>query len=334
MILGKTNIHHRSLYRKISLVFIAALLFTCSEPEVGKPIATAIAPAEDEVGAEVLIIGNNFATATEVMFGTTSSSIVGKTDTEILTIVPPGVAVGDVQVTVNSAAGSSDPLPFKVLPTVPFNPTTHPVIDEVVAAQNVVEELLLIRGKNFSTTATVKFGAVEAQIFTSTSKVIAVKIPKSLSPASYSLKVRNAIGTSEGKPFTVTETMPPPPSGLTLTNGVPVAPLPASGYVPPISNQWTNTTAPSEKIQLNDETNGKLSAFLAGQSFPDQPNGSYDKAANWIEFTINGIRYAGMWTVPTEKNDALGEYCMSHLVLISAQSGRQLILQVKNLNCP
>jgi hypothetical protein len=329
----KTNLHHRSLYRKISLSFIAALLFTCSEPEVGKPIISAVAPAEDEVGAEVVIIGNNFASATEVKFGTTSSSIVGQTENEILTIVPPGAAVGDTEVTVTGPGGISDPLPFKVLPTVPFNPTTHPVIDEVVAAQNTVGQLLLIRGKNFSTTATVKFGAIEADILTSTSKVIAVKIPESLSPASYSLKVRNAIGTSEGKPFTVTESMPPPPSGLTLTNGVPVAALPA-GYVPPISNFWTNASATSEGIQLNDETNGKLSAFLSGQSFPDQPNGSYDKAANWVEFTINGIRYAGVWTTPTEFNAGLNQYCMNHMVLISAQSGQQLVLRVKNPSCP
>jgi hypothetical protein len=334
MTLDKTDIHHRSLYRKISLSFIVALLlFTCSEPEVGKPVATAIAPAEDEVGAEVVIIGNNFATATEVVFGITSSSIVGQTDTEILTIVPPGVTAGDIQVTVKGPGGSSDPLPFKVLPTVPFNPTTHPVIDEVVAASNIVGQLLLIRGKNFSTTSTVKFGAFEADILTSTSKVIAVKIPESLGAASYTVKVRNAIGTSEGKPFTVTESQPPPPAGLTLVNGVPVAALPP-GYVPPISNFWTNAFAPTEGIQLNDETNGKLSAFLSGQSFPDQPNGSYDKTANWVEFTINGVRYAGVWTTPTEFNVGLNAYCWNHIVLISAQSGKQLVLKVKNPSCP
>jgi hypothetical protein len=333
MISVKTDLLHAKLFRKILFSILTALLFTCSEPEVGKPIISAIAPAEDEVGAEVVIIGNNFASATEVKFGTTSSSIVGQTATEILTIVPPGVTTGDLEVTVVGPGGSSDPVPFKVLPTVPFNPTTHPVIDEVVASQNIVGQLLLLRGKNFSTTATVKFGAVEANILTSTAKVIAVKIPESLSVASYTVKVRNAIGTSEGKPFAVTAEQPAPPSGLTLVNGVPVAALPA-GYVPPISNFWTNDAAPSEGIQLNDETNGKLSAFISGQSFPDQPNGSYDKAANWVEFTINGIRYAGVWTTPTDFNAGVNEYCTNRMVLISAQSGKQLVLRVKNPNCP
>lgn len=322
-------------YRKILFFFvIAAFVFTCSEPEVGKPVVTAIAPAEDEVGAEVVIIGNNFSSATEVMFGTTSSSIVGQTETEILTIVPHGATVGEIEVTVVGPGGASDPVPFKVLPTVPFNPTTHPVIDEVVVEQNVVGTLLLLRGKNFSTTATVKFGAIEADVYTSTSKVIAVKIPESLAVGSYTLKVRNAIGTSEGKPFTVTLDQPAPPAGLTLTNGVPVAALPGGNYVPPISNLWTNEQALTEGVQLNDETGGKLSAFLLGQSFPDQPNGSYDKAANWVEFTINGIRYAGMWTTPTDFNAGLNKYCVSHLVLISEQSGRQLVLKVKDPSCP
>lgn len=324
---------NRSFYKSILLFVVAALVFTCSEPEAAKPVVSAIAPAEDEIGAEVVIIGANFASATEVRFGTTSSSIVGQTDTEILTIVPPGVAIGDTEVTVVGPGGSSDPVSFKVLPTVPFNPTTHPVIDEVVAAQNITGQLLLLRGKNFSNTATVKFGAIEADIMTSTAKVIAVKIPESLAIGAHSIKVRNAIGTSEGKPFTVTADQPAPPSGLTLVNGVPVSSLPP-GYVPPISNFWTNASAPSEGIQLNDETNGKLSAFLSGQSFPDEPNGSYDRTANWVEFTINGIRYAGVWTTPTEFNAGLDQYCMNHMVLISTQSGKQLVLRVKNPSCP
>lgn len=333
MISDRIDFRRGRFYSRTLLYVIAAFLFTCSEPEVGKPIVTAIAPAEDEVGAEVVIIGNNFSSATGVMFGTTSSSIVGQTETEILTIVPPGAAVGDIEVTVVGPGGTSDPIPFKVLPTVPFNPTTHPVIDEVVADQNIVGQLLLLRGKNFSSTATVKFGAIEADIYTSTAKVIAVKIPESLSVAPYTVKVRNAIGTSEGKPFTVTAEQPAPPAGLTLVNGVPVAALPP-GYVPPISNFWTNESAPTEGIQLNDETNGKLSAFLSGQSFPDQPNGSYDRTANWVEFTINGIRYAGVWTTPTEFNAGLNEFCINHMVLISEQSGKQLRLKVKNPNCP
>lgn len=311
---------------------LAAFLFTCSEPEVAKPVASAIAPEEGEIGAEVLIIGSNLASATRVDFGTTPSSIIGQTDTELLTIVPPGLSPGPTQVTVTGPGGSSNALSFNVLPTVPFDPTTHPVIDEVVATQNITGQLLLLRGNNFSTASTVKFGAVEAEILTATAKVIAVKIPESLSVASYTIKVRNAIGTSEGKPFAVTATQPPPPAGLTLVNGISVASLPP-GYVPPISNFWTNTSDTSEGIQINDESGGKLSAFLQGDSFPDEPNGSYDRDNNWVEFTIGGVRYVGVWTTPTAFDSGLGEYCMNHMVLISTQSGKQLVLEVENFNC-
>jgi len=332
MISDKIDLLRRRSKIATLCVLLGAMLFTCSEPEAAKPVASAIGPEEDEIGAEVLIIGSNLASATGVTFGTTPSSIVGQTDTELLTIVPPGLSPGPTEVTVTGPGGTSNSLSFNVLPTVPFDPTTHPVINEVVAAQNVAGELLLLRGNNFSAESTVKFGTVEADILTATSKVIAVKIPQSLSVASYTIKVRNAIGSSEGKPFSVTATQPPPPAGLTLVNGISVASLPP-GYVPPISNFWTNTSAPSEGIQLNDESGGKLSAFLQGESFPDEPNGSYDRAGNWVEFTVGGVRYFGVWTAPTNFDAELGEYCLNHMVLISTQSGKQLALQVENFNC-
>jgi uncharacterized protein (TIGR03437 family) len=331
MISDKIDFPHRRSQVTTICAMLGIFLFTCSEPEAAKPVASAIAPAEEEVGGEVLIIGSNLASATSVTFGSTTSSIVGKTDTELLTIVPPGLSAGPTEVTVIGPGGKSNSLTFNVLPTVPFDPATHPVIEEVVASQNITGELLLLRGSNFSTASTVKFGAVEAEILTATSKVIAVIIPASLSVGSYAVKVKNAIGTSEGKPFAVTATQPPQPAGLTLTSGISVASLPPL-YVPPISNFWTNTTAPAEGIQLNDESGGKLSAFLPGEGFPDEPNGSYDRDNNWVEFTVAGVRYFGVWTTPTEKNE-LGVYCMNHMVLISTQSGWQLELQVKNIDC-
>jgi hypothetical protein len=332
MTLDKIDFRNRRFQVTTLCAVLAAFLFTCSEPEVAKPSISSIAPDEEEIGAEVLIIGTNLASVTSVSFGTKTSSIIGQTNTELLTVVPPGVSPGATQVTVTGPGGNSNSISFNVLPTVPFDPTTHPVIDEVVAEQNITGQLLLLRGSNFSTASTVKFGAVEAEILTATSKVITVKIPESLSVASYTIKVKNAIGTSEGKPFTVTATQPPPPAGLTLVNGISVAALPP-GYVPPISNFWTNTSAPSEGIQLNDESGGKLSAFLQGESFPDEPNGSYDRDNNWVEFTVGGVRYVGVWTTPTEYNAELEVYCLNHMVLISTQSGKQLVLEVKDFNC-
>jgi hypothetical protein len=332
MIWDKIDFRRRCYKATTLCALLGVLLFACSEPEAAKPVVSVIAPLEDEIGAEVLIIGSNLASATGVGFGNAPSAIIAQTDTELLTIVPPGISPGPVEVTVTGPGGTSNSLSFNVLPTVPFDPTTHPVIDEVVAAQNIAGELLLLRGNNFSAASTVKFGAVEAEVLTATAKVLAVKIPESLSVASYTIKVRNAIGTSEGKPFAVTATQPPPPAGLTLTSGISVASLPA-GYVPPISNFWTNVTAPSEGVQLNDESGGKLSAFLQGESFPDEPNGSYDRANNWVEFTVGGVRYFGVWTEPTDYDAELDEYCQNHMVLISTQSGKQLVLRVQSLNC-
>ena len=338
----KIQVIEKPLCSAILLLLIIISIVNCSEPEKSPPAITGTIPTEEEVGGEVLILGKNFATATTVTFGNVTSGIVSKTDTEILTVVPPGVSVGNTEITVTSDAGTSSGQAFKVLESTPVDPATQPVIDEVVAAKNITEQLMLIRGKNLSTSTKVKFGVYEADVLTATSKVVTAIIPATLKPASYSVKVKSSKGTSEGKPFEVIATQPNAPAGVTLVNGAIVV-APPSGYIPPIQNLWENASSESETVFLNDETggaeeSGPLSAQMPDAPFPDEPNGFFDRTVvdgvmtNYIEFTGQGIRYVGTWSTTTDYN-ANNDDCYHNLVLISTQSGKQLKLRVRSGSC-
>ncbi|HEY9005804.1 IPT/TIG domain-containing protein [Ohtaekwangia sp.] len=316
-------------------------LSTCSEPEKAKPEITQLVPADGQVGDEVYIKGKNFATASKVLFGTAESSIVTKKDDEILTVVPAGLTPGNTTVAVVADGGTSATMAFTVLETKPVDPLTDPVIDEVVATKNITDQLLLLRGKNLSTASIVMFGGTEANIATATSKVVTVIIPSDLTVGNYAVKVKTSKGTSEGKSFEVVSTQPDVAGGASLVNGATVTSLP-SGYVPPISNQWDNPFEldGNETFLLSDNGDGTLSVNFRNNSNDAEGTGIYDQAVvdgvmnNYIEFTVNSVRYVGVWTAPTVYNTDLKKYCYHHMTLISTQSGKQLTLDVKDFECP
>lgn len=273
-------------------------------------------------GNELTITGTNLG-GSKVYFNTTEVTPSSNTATQIKVNVP--INTGAYNVSVANSVGTSN---IKTLTV-----TSPIVLTELIVPSNIKGTLIMLSGSNLTGATKVWFGTTSANVLTSTAKIVTAIIPNSLTVGSYNVKVETPNGYSDIKPFSLVNTQPTPPSGLTLVNGVPVAGLPG-GYVPPVSNQWTNTSAPSEKVQLNDESNGKLSAFISGDGFPDEPNGTYDKINNYIEFTMRGVHYIGMWTTPTNYNAGAGVYCLNHLVLISTQSGKQLILEVENFSCP
>jgi hypothetical protein len=83
-----------NIFRKLrTTAYWMALMLamsTCSEPEQPKPQTDSISPTQGTVGAQVEIFGKNFASVQSVVFGSTSSSIVTKSDTKIVTVVPAG----------------------------------------------------------------------------------------------------------------------------------------------------------------------------------------------------------------------------------------------------
>jgi hypothetical protein len=204
-----------------------------------------------------------------------------------------------------------------------------PEITEIVATQNIKGQLLLVIGTNLTGATKVLFGAIEASIATNTAKVASVYIPNTLSLGAYTVKIVTSKGTSNGVQFNLVDTQPTATGSVTLSNGATVSSLPAA-YTPPISNVWDNVSDTNERFAMFESGSNTL-----GFSYGDlEGTGVFDKANNYVEFTLEGIRYVGVWKAPANYNSDLGKYCDHYMTLISTESGKQLTLHVKDLECP
>jgi hypothetical protein len=78
-------------------------------------------------------------------------------------------------------------------------------------------------------------------------------------------------------------------------------------------------------IEVEYQKDGEPSVFGTNVVF-DLPN-------NYVEFTVSGVRYVGMYTPATYVD---GVDCYHYISLISAESGRQLTIRVSTFNdgCP
>jgi hypothetical protein len=168
-------------------------------------------------------------------------------------------------------------------------------------------------------------------VLTNTSTVVTALIPASLPVGNYTVRVETSNGISNGKPFDCLSVQNPNTGGVTLVNGSVVTP--PGNFVPPVSNQWSNNAASSEKFFLEETTFNSPTGTLSVEYSIDfntvaSGTGYYDKPNNYIEFTLAGVRYVGIWTPRNAFNDGFDDYCVYHLTLISAESGKQLELNV------
>jgi hypothetical protein len=258
------------------------------------PVIASLNPTTGATGATVTIAGTNLLGAT-VKFSTATATKSNNTATSITVIVPAALS-GAVNVSVTNAGGTSNAKTFTV--------TSSLEIDEIVATQNIKDQLLLIRGSNLTGATKVSFGTTEAVILTNTSKVITALIPSSLSLGTHSVKVTTANGTSNGKNFELLNTQNDNTGGVALVNGAAAASLPA-GYVPPVSNQWENEFDNDQRFLISGFSSGDVevtfsegSNFFDGVGFYDQTNVG-GVLVNYIEFTVNGVRYCGVWLPPS-----------------------------------
>ena len=130
------------------------------------PSVTGLNPTAGPTGAggpTVTITGTNFVSGATVSFGgTAGTSVVVVTSTSI-TVVPPAHAAGTVDVTVNTAGGTSatspaDQYTFTALPTVTL---VSPNLDVIAGGATVV-----ITGTGFSGASAVTFGGSAATSYT------------------------------------------------------------------------------------------------------------------------------------------------------------------------
>ena len=273
-------------------------------------------------GTTVTLTGTNLDAA-KVRFNSTEVTPITNTNTGI-TVLVPAIATGAVNVTVVNLGGTSNSKTFTI--------TTPVVLDEIVAIANITDQLLLLKGSNLLGATKVLFGTVEASVLTNTAKVVTAIIPSTLSVKSYTVKVVTSNGTSNGATFNCLSAQFFNRGGVNMVNGAIVV-SPPGGYVPPISNFWENNFDPTQGFQLNDNNFGSTTGtftvdFRENSILIASGTGSYDKTNNYIEFTLSRIRYVGIWTPRTAFNDGFDDYCVYHMTLISAESGKQLELSV------
>jgi hypothetical protein len=286
------------------------------------PFISAISPTSGNAGSTLTITGTNLGSA-KVRFNSTEVTPVTNTNTNI-TVIVPSIGAGAVNVTVVNQGGTSNSKTFTISSPV--------VLDEIVATANITEQLILLKGSNLLGASKVKFGTVEADVYTNTSTVVTSIIPASLAVGNYTVTVVTANGTSNGKTFERLSVQNPNTGDVNMVNGATVV-APPGGYVPPVSNQWTNTFDPSQRFFLEETNFGAPTGpftveFSIDFNVVATGTGIYDKPNNYIEFTLAGIRYVGIWTPRNSFNDGFDDYCVYHMTLISAESGKQLELAV------
>ncbi len=285
------------------------------------PFISTISPTSGNAGSTLTITGTNLGAA-KVRFNSTEVTPLTNTNTNI-TVIVPSIGAGAVNVTVVNLGGTSNSKTFTVSSPV--------VLNEIVATANITEQLILLKGNNLLGATKVMFGTVEGDVYTNTSTVVTSIIPASLAVGNYSVTVVTPNGTSNGKAFERLSVQNPNTGDVNMVNGATVV-APPGGYVPPVSNQWTNTFDPSQRFLLLDNGSGATGTFDIEFSIDFNlvatGTGIYDKTNNYIEFTLAGIRYVGIWTPRNSFNDGFDDFCVYHMTLISAESGKQLELSV------
>jgi len=287
------------------------------------PFISTITPTSGSFGSTITLAGTNLA-ASKVRFNSTEVTPVTNSSTSITAIVP-AIASGAVNVTVVNQGGTSNSKTFTIASLV--------VLDEIVATANITEQLILLKGSNLLGATKVLFGTVEANVLTNTSKVVTAIIPASLPVGIHSVKVVTSNGTSNGKNFERLSVQNPNTGDVNMVNGAFVV-APPGGYVPPVTNQWTNTFDPSQRFVLSENSFGAPTGtftveFTINFNAVASGSGIYDRPNNYIEFTLAGIRYVGIWTPRSQFNNGSDDICRYHMTLISAQSGKQLELSVE-----
>jgi IPT/TIG domain len=164
------------------------------------PAITTVSPTSARIGTLVTITGTDFGATrgtSTVKFGTVNTTYYESwSDTQIVCKVPAGTA-GALDLSVATAGGTSNLMPFKVLPR----------ITKLAPKSGVVGTVVTITGTGFGAsrgTSYVSFGAVKATKYISWSPTqIQVKVPAGVYGLR-NLSVTTAGGKSNLMPFKVT----------------------------------------------------------------------------------------------------------------------------------
>ena len=170
------------------------LPFTVAAPA---PSLSSLSPASGAVGASVVITGTGFTGATSVSFNGTAATFTVNSATQITATVPAGATTGSV--TVATPGGTSNGLPFTVLPPAPaltnLSPSSGPIGTSVT-----------ITGTNLTGATSVSFNGSSASFVVNSATQITVTVPAGTTTGL--LTVTTPGGTSNGITFSVTAPVP------------------------------------------------------------------------------------------------------------------------------
>ncbi len=166
------------------------LNFTVTTPA---PSIGSLSPTSGTVGASVVIAGSNFTGTTAVSFNGTAATFTVNSATQITATVPAGATTGNV--TVTTPGGTSNAVPFTVLPPVPAISSLNPT-------SGTPGTTVVITGTNLTGTTAVSFNGTAATFTVNSATQITAAVPAGASTGNVSVTTPG--GTSNGLPFTVT----------------------------------------------------------------------------------------------------------------------------------
>lgn len=188
--------------------FAAEASFTVS---ASLPTIRSLAPTSGAVGAQVKIVGTNFAGATLVSFGGASAtSFAVDSASEITAVVPSGAVTGVIRVTTPTGTATS-PTAFTVVPA--------PTITSFAPAGGPIGTLVSITGTNFNDVWAVAFGGIGGTFTVHSTTSLSATVPAGAQTG----RIRITTGMGSGlsaSDFTVVIPPPPTVTGFAPTGGL------------------------------------------------------------------------------------------------------------------
>jgi len=181
----------------------------------GRPLLASVNPNTGSPGTPVSIIGAEFdptAAGNTVNFGGIPATILGGDKNNVLVTVPAGLSQGPVNVTVASAQGTSDSLPFTITAGPPATPV---VLDSISPSSGPAGTIVTINGTGFSQALhknAVGFGNIAVRPISVSGNALQAIVPFELSAGTSSVTVSVNGYPSNPLPFTVSSGTNPTPT--------------------------------------------------------------------------------------------------------------------------
>jgi hypothetical protein len=159
------------------------------------PVIKDISPRSGLAGSVIKITGHNFSTEAEeneVKFNGTTVPVTGVSETTLQVKLPSGISSGPVTVTVNGRIATG--------PSFTLAAEGTPVITELQPDHGPVNSIVVLKGENFSTTASqneVRFaGNAVATVQSASAKELIVRVPQGAVSGPVTVTKEGKTGTS------------------------------------------------------------------------------------------------------------------------------------------